>query len=522
MPAEKLEKFTMPVQGGMLEALGINLYANLGKCLVEFGANSYDSEASFIEITIPFDQIYNERKKIRGQVNEQKDDDSLDTYSLLDLSMDASIAVVIRDDGHGMTPKEVQKKFLPLNRNRRKSEGSDDTKNLLSENKIRYVMGRKGLGKLAGFGAAEKITIRTKREEVDFITKFTLDLDELRKVESLEEVVIDPEYENCDDKSHFTEITLTKLKYGAAHQRVTTIEKVIDQNFYGIEPSDFEIIINGAPITRATPTYEFKYPIEPLDTNLVQDEVILEDSNINLLYDYRVQFRERGDSLPASFRGARIYCNNRLAAGPTLLGLKTGMHNFYAVDYMEMIVKADDLDRHGIDLINTNRTELKTDNELVKKFYEQLQNHMEEAIKNHAKFRNDQAEELLKTDPDAKLIMDIVSRLPKKAQRSGKKIIQIVARDYGVGSDEFLELAPLIIDSMNAGEVLIKLIEAGTEADTVHEIADLLQDLTEIEHKDALKLFRARRSGINALARLINKGDELWKKSNSKMNCTIC
>src|SRR3546814_17035072 len=79
-----------------------------------------------------------------------------------------------------------------------------------------------------------------------------------------------------------------------------------------------------------------------------------------------VGFRAQGEHLPTARRGARIYCNSRLAAGPSLFGLPTGMHNFHSQSYMECIVRADDLDRHGIDLVNTNRTQLREDNEIVR------------------------------------------------------------------------------------------------------------------------------------------------------------
>jgi len=48
-----------------------------------------------------------------------------------------------------MSPADIQEKFLIINRNRRQSSAK-------SESGLRYVMGRKGLGKLAGFGTAEK------------------------------------------------------------------------------------------------------------------------------------------------------------------------------------------------------------------------------------------------------------------------------------------------------------------------------------------------------------------------------
>lgn len=506
----QLEEFKMPVQGGMLEALGINLYANLGKCLVEFAANSYDSDANFIDIEIPFEEISSARKAIRLEAETKASKNPEDAFQLFEATIPDNIIVTIKDDGHGMSPNDVQNKFLPLNRNRR--ETTTGAKDLKSKSGKRFVMGRKGLGKLAGFGAAEKITIKTSQIGQDFETTFVLDLEELKK-ENLGEVPIKASYTEVEPSCSYTEIQLSKLKYGSTGQRLKTIEKVIDQNFFGISSGDFDIRINSSSISREVPEYELMFPQDLEEHEFAESEVALDNSNIKMIYGYRVKFRKRGDSLKASQRGVRVYCNNRLAAGPTLLGLNTGMHNFYAIDYMEMIVEADELDRHGIDLINTNRTQLKSDNELVEKFFEQLETHMKSAVKAHGAFRDNQTKQRLQDDPDAKLIMDIVSRLPKKSREAGRKLIQVIGNEYGVGTEQFNEMAPLVVQSMNAGEVLIRLIEAGTRAETVKEIGGLLCDLTEIEQEDALKLFKARKSGIISLSRLIDKGEELWKKS---------
>jgi len=51
------DKFTMAIEGTILEALGVNLYSTIAKCLVEFAANAFDSDAKWINITIPFEEI---------------------------------------------------------------------------------------------------------------------------------------------------------------------------------------------------------------------------------------------------------------------------------------------------------------------------------------------------------------------------------------------------------------------------------------------------------------------------------
>ena len=84
---------------------------------------------------------------------------------------------------------------------------------------------------------------------------------------------------------------------------------------------------------------------------------------------------------------------------------------------------------------------------------------------------------------------------------------------HGYQSEEFRELAPLMIDTMNAGEVLIRLTELGHDPKSLQVIAGQMAELAEIEKNDALKLYRGRRSAINALTALVDKGEhEIWKK----------
>src|SRR3546814_9821924 len=99
--------------------------------------------------------------------------DTLFPYTTLFRSPD-DIAITITDNGHGMSPDDVEKKFLPINRKRRLDANGTES-NVRSESGLRHVMGRKGLGKLEGFGAATKVVIRTKRVDDTVATTFTLD-----------------------------------------------------------------------------------------------------------------------------------------------------------------------------------------------------------------------------------------------------------------------------------------------------------------------------------------------------------
>ena len=116
---EKPEIFTMSIHTGMLESLGINMYTTIGKSLVEFIANGFDAEATLVKLTIPFDKIEEERQKILKNRKQQNSSFSLEN------TLPESIEITIEDNGHGMTANDIVKKFLSVNRNRRKEDGSD-------------------------------------------------------------------------------------------------------------------------------------------------------------------------------------------------------------------------------------------------------------------------------------------------------------------------------------------------------------------------------------------------------------
>lgn len=548
---ERPENFQMLIQGGMLEALGINMYTSLGKCLVEFVANAYDSNSPDVRISIPFDRIAEARQKLRaaqklkqkekGGQAEQKGPAAVDTpvsadgavtekvlnvptaepisppialpdVSVFEETLGPDVSIIISDTGHGMSPADVASKFLPINRRRRASANGAETV-LMSEGNKRHVMGRKGLGKLAGFGTAQRITISTKRAGETFRTIFKLDARELRVAENLTEIKIPASYEEgAPVDEHGTTITLLDLKPDAVKSSAEKINQTLAEAFFGIKPEEFAITLNGDPVQETGVEYEFIFPEDASKTgDLVTDYVAIPDLG-SLKIRYAVKFRKRGQHLSAGRRGARIYCNGRLAAGPSLFKLPTGMHNFHAQDYMEGIFVADDIDRLGIDFVNTNRTQLREDNDVVDAVIQHISDIMKAAISRHAAFKEGKVEEEIRETETGKMMTRIINNLPTKTRGPASKLLKTIAGRYGAESVEFNQLAPLVVQSMNAGEVLIRLIELQSDPGTIQRITSELSELAEIEKSDSLKLYRGRRNGIIALRKLIEKGESLWRE----------
>lgn len=506
-PAE----FQMPIQGGMLEALGINMYTTLGKCLVEFIANAYDGDASNVWIDIPSDKIDEARKAVRAKAKEEVAANLRDRFTVLLDTLPDTLEVTIRDDGHGMTWQEVRDKFLPLNRKRR-IDGFGTETNTKTDSGKRFVMGRKGLGKLAGFGAAEKVVVRTKKEGETFATIVTLVDSKLKAAPNVTQVDIPAAYEDgLPPDEHGTLITLSGLKSDAVKEKAETLEDTIREAFQALRPEEFAIHLNKSRLDPVQPEYEFYYPPKRDERNFAETILQIEDIG-DVKLQYYVGFRPRGQHLTARKRGARIYCNNRLAAGPSLFKLPTGMHNFHSTDYLECVVEADELDRAGIDLINTNRTQLREDNEAVRALLDHVTSLMRAAIKAHATFRDQQASEKLKEDPMAKVLSKIVETLPRKTRKPAGKLLHTLAVEYGVESSAFQELAPAFMNTVNATDVLVRLIELQSKPETVAKVAEHLRELSEIERVDVLKLYRGRRNGIAALQRLWEAGEAAWLK----------
>src|SRR6266851_1968832 len=139
---EQRREFTMKVLGRMLEHLGVQMYKRRDTAIAELVANAWDAGAHNVWVTVPAPHEY-----------------------------DAAIStIVIRDDGDGMSPDQVQDDYLVVGRNRR---AQSDTY------KGRPVMGRKGIGKLAGFGIASTMQVATWRDGQE--TEIALDIRELKR-----------------------------------------------------------------------------------------------------------------------------------------------------------------------------------------------------------------------------------------------------------------------------------------------------------------------------------------------------
>ena len=137
------ERLFLRFHGRIIDSLGIQMYQSPVAAVAELIANAWDADAGRVDVDLP-----------------------------ANLSGDPSI--VVRDNGMGMTFVECQEFYLNIGRNRRVEEGTDKSP------KGRPVLGRKGIGKFAGFGIAGVLKVDTTSAKTGERTIFKLDLQDLR------------------------------------------------------------------------------------------------------------------------------------------------------------------------------------------------------------------------------------------------------------------------------------------------------------------------------------------------------
>lgn len=532
---DRPQRMSMPVRGGTLQSLGVDLYSNLGKVFGEFIANAHDSDATHIDIRVNFAALASEVPKARRKAKEEearraeeeerlRSESGLEEeaglkedrrFDVLKAMLDPSLTITISDDGHGMTWQEVETRYLPVNKHRRKDDKGQET--LLRSPNGRMLMGRKGVGKLAAFGVAHVMVLETKRKGENYATEIKIDIRALDPNASISDIGVDVSYlDGRPIEDQGTTITLSHLRVDAVTQKEDTVKSTIQKRFFGIFPEEFAIKINGETLPRYVPAYEYIYPsdltLDDIRAGKVQEDHYDVPEIGRLRVDYFVGFRARKDHARESDFGARIYANRRQAAGPSLFGLKSGMHSFHSADYMEAFFIADDLDAGSVDFISTDRSDLKEGNEVVSALYDKIRDVLTKAIAGHAKFKRTKAEADIQSDPAARRLYDIIGRLSPRAQKSGKKLILSLGAQFDVDSEEFVELSGNMINSINANDVLIRLIELKSAPQTIARVASELAELAKIEQRDAIKLYQGRRDGILALQKLTNLGEEEWNK----------
>ena len=207
-------KYQMNISNTVLYHLGINLYSNIPAVLSEVVANSWDADATNVYIKIEKDKI------------------------------------TIADDGHGMTLKDINEKYLLVGYPRRIHNEA------VTDRYKRKVMGRKGIGKLSLFSIAETVTVETFKKgegnKEDERNGFVMSKHEIdNHIADKNEQPYEPEPLSESEiglTEDGTRIVLTDLKKRISKAHSNYLRKRIARRFSIIAEDDFNVFVNGSSV----------------------------------------------------------------------------------------------------------------------------------------------------------------------------------------------------------------------------------------------------------------------------------
>lgn len=479
-PTETEQKLYLRFHGRIIDSLGIQMYQSPVAAVAELIANAWDADADLVKVRLP--------SGLNGNAN-----------------------IDILDDGIGMTFAECQKFYLNVGRNRREDEedqgdaqngdGSGD-----ASPKGRPVLGRKGIGKFAGFGIAEVLEIDTTSSKTGERTVFQLDLQDLRSDEYVgtdaKEVPIlrrDGPSE-AQKKNKGTRITLRRLKLSRT-PNADAFRRSMARRFLINQVADnFEILINGEgiPDDNALARVQFDFPRDY--TNEERPAGLRVDGNVGheKVGDDSIYWRIRFTKEPITteeLRGVSVFCGIKLAQTPFFFDLSGGLSGQHGQQYVSGQVQADYLDRLPADVITTERQRINWEHDACKP----LEHWGQERVKSLLSiWKERRAEEKLRQiDEKVAPFSHRLDKLNTTEKRTVRSALRKVASIEALSDDQFADISNGILTAWEGGRLRALIEDVSQVGDMTEGV--LLSLLAEAQVLNALHVAEAVKAKVDII-----------------------
>ena len=462
-------KLYLKFHGRVIEHLGIQMYQSAVNAIAELVANAWDADATSVEIVLP------------------------ETVTRPDATF------VIRDDGVGMTFEECQSFYLAVGRNRRGEETEGKTA------RGRSVLGRKGIGKFAGFGIASLMTVETVSLATGEHTVFRLDLNVLMENDksSTNPKEIDVvAYAHPDDGNraqHGTSITLSK----------PTIHRAPSGNQFRISmarrfllhqgQADFKVSVQGEPLPQSYDVAGFEYQF-PKDLPEPIEGVKIDEDGWGLEAvggkDIRWRFLFRKDTIDEEeLKGVAVFAGGKLVQRPFFFNLTGGMTGQHGAEYLAGQVVADFIDQLPADLIATERQRVNWDRVETDPLLDWGQSRLRHVFRAWVKLRA--AEKTRRLENRLVGFADRLERLTKHERKIVKRALTSLGAIPTISENQFDELGRAVLGAWEQGR-LTELIAEIAESEALDESA-LLNVLMEARVLTALQTVEVVRTKLEAI-----------------------
>src|SRR5215213_1644151 len=434
----KKPELFLDFHGRFIDALGIQMYQKPAAAIAELIANAWDADASAVAVALP-------------------------------TALGESEEIVVSDDGHGMTFEQCQNHFLKVGRNRRKTLGDKSLNG-------RPILGRKGIGKFAGFGIAKKIIVDTTSAQTGERTVFALDLDNLQSDEFIQHgrhpiAVLEAHGPNAARKaSHGTRIRLGVITLGRAPNVDGFAERMARRFVLAASAQSFKVSVNGIELSsiETQQDVEFDFPADYTAAERPEGMKIENGDGVEKIGDDEVRWRIRFRKEPIGdeeFRGVSVFCGIKVAQTPFFFELSGGLPGQFGQQYMFGQVKADYLDNLADDIITTERQRINWEQADAYPLLEWGQAKLKQLLG----IWRDRRAEKRNEEIDTKItpFSDRLDRLQQSERKTVTSAIRKLAAISTLEDQEFSDLASAILTAWEQGRLrdLIGRIAALADAE---------------------------------------------------------
>ena len=380
-------------------------------------------------------------------------------------TMTKAAELVVKDDGSGMSFTECQGRFLNIGYARRGNKGIE-----LSKQKKRRILGRKGIGKFAGFGIARVVRIETISGENGERTIFEMDMSKLRADDYVnrEGTEVDLiEYEGPDvlrQQEHGTTVRLKQLVLPQRRQPKTFARSMARRFLLHQTAADFRILVNDEPLPDADELLpvQFSFPTEYRTEELPSDLKLSGDWGIEIVRGEQVRWRVRFYHEPIGeeeLRGISVFAGGKMVQTPFFFNLSGGLPGQHGQQYISGQIQVDALDEQQADLVAPERQRVNWDHPLASHIQQWGQQRLRQLLSLWRSRRGEEREKQLQARLSG--FSARLGRLGKHEARTVTRAIRRVAQIETLSQAQFDGL----------GEAMLTAWEQGRLHDLVNDIA---------------------------------------------------
>jgi hypothetical protein len=457
---------------GAIKHLGLQMYSTLPPVLAELVANAWDAGAGTVRVTIPTGPL------------------------------DSESEIIVGDDGQGMTEDDIRNRYLVVGRDRRAAEGTDER----TEPPHRKIMGRKGIGKFAGFGIAHQVEVESVKDGQ--ASRMLMDYGEIENAARRNDrEVTFPSLPPTGAVTAGTRVILRNItKYRTRSINIDKLRRGLARRF-SVLGAGFDVTVNDEPITTEERDVQRLLEIDSDDQRymwMYEDVEIAEGSG------WRVSgwigtLNRTDKSHDGLVRGIVVMARGKLVQEPFVFDATVGQQ--YALSYIVGELHAEFVDAID-DTVGTARSTLVWDTPANAAFHQWGEAQVQKIAREWAERRSKDKESRLKDNPAyQRFVRETEQADNKRAKRVADKLIRsIIARNPAEDDDETNDVVQLCIDFVEF-DAFWDLAEELTNAGTTEplRLVTLFREWELVEAKEMARVTRGRIATIEKLADLIER-----------------